>query len=506
MNSLLRLTSKFRPFSQPRRPRRLALLASLGLWLAGCAVGPDFKQPHPPQVSGYTSEPLPSRTASAQGPGGQPQHFLEGADLPGEWWTLFHSPALNTLIERALTNNPTLKAAQAALMAARENVLAQKGAFFPSLAGSFSAARQKTAADISPTPNSGALYFNLYTPQVNVSYAPDVFGLNRRTVESLQAQAEQTRFALLATHITLSANVAAAAIQEAALREQIEATRQLLASSTNMLAILRAQFAKGYASRLDLAAQEAQMAQVAATLPPLLKQLAQQRDALAALAGGWPSQELPERFALADLALPQDLPVSLPSQLVAQRPDVRQAEENLRSASAQIGIAVANRLPNLTLSADLGSTALTAGQIFAGGSGVWALAGGVTQPLFQGGALRHKERAARAGCVQAAVQYRSAVLGAFQNVADTLVALEQDARALAAAAAARDAAQVTLDLAAQQWKSGYANYLTLLNAQIAWQQAAINLVQAQANRYADTVALFQALGGGWWHRADLAHS
>jgi NodT family efflux transporter outer membrane factor (OMF) lipoprotein len=273
-----------------------------------------------------------------------------------------------------------------------------------------------------------------------------------------------------------------------------------------MLNILRNQLAKGYVSRLEVAAQESQVAQVAATLPPLRKQLVQQRDLLAALSGGFPSQAVPEEFELSSLQLPQDLPLSLPSQLVAQRPDVRQAEENLHSASAQVGIAVANRLPNLMLSADVGSMALEAGRMFSSGTGFWTLAGSVTQPIFQGGALLHKQRAAQAAYSQAAEQYRSTVLAAFQNVADTLNALEQDANALRAAAAARDAASITLELARQQWQSGYANYLALLNAEQTYQQALINLVQAQANRYADTAALFQALGGGWWNCAELTRN
>jgi NodT family efflux transporter outer membrane factor (OMF) lipoprotein len=347
------------------------------------------------------------------------------------------------------------------------------------------------------------LYFNLYTPQVSVSYVPDVFGLNRRTVESLKAQEDQARFALVASDITLSANIVAAAIQEASLREQIAATHQLININTNMLGVLRTQLAKGYASRLDVAAQESQLAQVAATLPPLVKQLAQQRDLLAALSGGFPSEDPAEKFELSTLQLPQELPVSLPSQLVAQRPDVRQAEENLHAASAQIGIAAANRLPNFMLSADVGSMALEFGQIFSSGTGFWTLAGSVTQPIFQGGTLLHRERAAKAAYTQAAEQYRSAVITAFQNVADTLNALEQDADALNAAAIAEDAAKITLDLSRQQWQSGYANYLALLTAEQAYNQAVINLVQAQANRYADTAALFQALGGGWWNRADL---
>jgi len=475
----------------------------VSLLLGGCAVGPNFKKPAAPEVDGYTPTPISTTEGMTNVLGGEPQRFLNGTNISGEWWTLFHSKPLNALIERSLKTNPSLKAAQAALKVARENVLVQKGAFYPSAAGSFSAARQKTASDLAPVPNNNELNFDLLTPQVSVSYAPDVFGLNRRTVESLKAQEEQARFALAATHITLSANVVAAAIQEASLREQIAATHQLIAINTNMLQILRNQLAEGYISRLEVAAQESQLAQVAATLAPLRKQLAQQRDLLAALSGGLPSRELAEQFELSGLRLPQELPLSLPSQLVAQRPDVRQAEENLHWASAQIGIAVANRLPNLMLTADVGTTALEAGQMFASGTGFWTLAGTVTQPLFQGGALLHKERAARAAYTQAAEQYRGTVLAAFQNVADTLNALEEDANALKAAAAAKDAANITLELARRQSQTGYASYLVLLNAEQTYQQAALNLIQAQANRYADTAALFLALGGGWWNRGDL---
>jgi NodT family efflux transporter outer membrane factor (OMF) lipoprotein len=273
-----------------------------------------------------------------------------------------------------------------------------------------------------------------------------------------------------------------------------------------MLHILREQYAKGYASQLDVAAQESQLAQVAATLPPLLKQLAQQRDLLGVLSGGFPNQDLIERFELSSLQLPQELPVSLPSQLVEQRPDVRQAEENLHSASAQIGIARANRLPSFALTANAGSMAVVLGHLFSGGNGFWDVAAGVTQPIFDGGTLKHRERAARAAYTEADEQYRSTVLTAFQNVADTLNALQQDADALKAAAAAKDAASVTLDLTKKQLESGYANYLALLSAEQAYQQALINLVQAQSNRYADTAALFQALGGGWWNRPDIPKS
>ncbi len=473
------------------------------LLTGGCAVGPEFKKPAAPANAGYTPAPLSTTSSTSNVAGGEAQQFVDARDISGQWWTLFHSRPLNDLIERSLKVNPDIKAAQAALLVARENVLAQRGAYYPSVSGGFSATRAKSSSNLSPVTNTSNLNYSLYTPEVSVSFVPDVFGLNRRTVESLQAQEQQARFALAATHITLSANVAAAAIEEASLRGQIAATHELITINTDMLEILRTQFAKGYVGRLDVAAQESQLAQVAATLPPLLKQLAQQRDLLAVLSGGFPNQDLPEKFELSSLQLPQELPVSLPSQLVEQRPDVRQAEENLHSASAQIGVAIANRLPNFALTADAGSMALVFGKLFAGGAGFWDIGAGAAQPIFDGGILLHRERAAKAAYTQASEQYRSTVLTAFQNVADTLNALQQDADALKAAAAAKDAAAVTLDLARKQFQAGYVNYLALLNAEQAYQEAVINLVQAQANRYADTAALFQALGGGWWNRTDI---
>ena len=479
------------------------------LCLAACVVGPNFKKPAAPDAERYTSAPLSTTQSTGKVAGGEAQHFIKDIDIPGEWWALFHSKPLNDLIERSLKANPDIKAAQAASLVARENVLAQKGAFYPTVAGSFSAARSKTSKELSPATASGALYYNLYTPRVNVSYVPDVFGLNRRSVESLQAQAAQARFALAAAHITLSANVAAAAIQEASLRAQIDATRQLIAINSNLVQVVRNELAKHAATNADLAAQESQLAQINATLPPLLKQLAQQRDLLAALSGGLPSEDFAEKFELLNLQLPQKVPLSLPSRLVEQRPDVRQAEENMHSASAQIGVAVANRLPNFNLTADAGTMALTASKIFSAGAGFWDLGASVTQPIFQGGMLLHKERAARAAYVQASEQYRSTVLTAFQNVADALTALQHDADALNAAAAAADAARVTLELTRRQAETGShseATQLALLNAGQTYQQATINLIQAQANRYADTAALFHSLGGGWWNRAELARN
>ena len=474
------------------------------LLAAGCAVGPDFKRPAAPEVSGYTARPLEPTVSTPGVLGGEPQRFLPGADISSDWWVLFHSAPLNDLIEHSLENNPDLQAAQAALLAAREGVLAQRGAYYPSVSADFSATRQGQSGVIAPTLASNSLAFNLFTPEVTVSYVPDVFGLSRRTVESARAQAQAVRFQMIATYNTLVANVVVTAIQQGSVRLQIEATHQLIDIDTNILKILRYQFGKGYANGLDVAAQESQLAQVQATLPPLDKQAAQLRDLMATLAGEFPGQGQSESFALESLHLPEDLPVSVPADLVTQRPDVRQAEADLHDASAKIGIAEANRLPNITLTANTGSSASALNQLFTSGTGFWSVGADLAAPLFQGGALLHQERAAKANYAQAAAQYRSTVLSACQNVADTLAALSTDADGLKAAAHAADAAKTTLDLSEHQWKDGYAGYLVLLSAQQAYQQARINLVQAQASRYADTAALFQALGGGWWNRQDLA--
>jgi NodT family efflux transporter outer membrane factor (OMF) lipoprotein len=471
--------------------------------LAGCTVGPDFKKPAPPEASGFTAQPL-TKTESTNVPGGEAQTFTEGGDLVADWWTLFHSQTLDDLVEKAIANSPDLKAAQAALRVAHENTAAQRGEYYPSVSAGFSAARYAQPATLAPVPNNNSFDYNLFTPQVSVSYVPDVFGLNRRTVESLHAQERGTRYQMLATYTTLASNVVVTAIEEAATDEQIRATQDMIAEETRSVEILRLQLQKGYASGVDLAAQDSQLAQGKATLPPLIKQAAQLHDRLAVLCGQFPGQTPALNLDLESLQLPQNIPVALPSTIVSRRPDILQAEENLHAANANIGVAVANRLPNIELTANAGSTALAINQVFAPGTGFWNVGAALTQPIFEGGKLLHLERGARAAHDQAAEQYRSTLLAAFQNVADSLVALQQDADALNTAAAADQAAKVTLDLTQRQVQDGYNAYLSLLAAQAAFQQTYIALLQAEANRYGDTVALFQALGGGWWHRTDLA--
>jgi NodT family efflux transporter outer membrane factor (OMF) lipoprotein len=474
--------------------------------LAGCAVGPDFKKPAAPEVTGYTPRPLVATDAAPGISGGEAQRFANGGDIAGDWWTLYHSPALESLIAQALKNNSDLKAAVAALKTAHETALAGRGAFYPQVGLSALGAHYQQPTILAPVPSNNAIQYSLFTPQLNVSYVPDIFGLQRRTVESLDAQTEAVRYQMIATYNTLVNNVVVTAIQEAAVRRQIEATNEMVGAMNKSLDILKYQLDRGYASGLDYNAQKSATAAAAATLPPLVKQDEQLKDQLAVLVGRFPGDRSKEILDLATLTLPQDIPVSLPSKLVEQRPDVRQAEASLHSASAQIGVAVANRLPNITLAAQAGSSALVFNQLFTDGTEFWNAGATLAATLFDGNALYHTEQAARANYEQSAAQYRSTVLTAFQNVADSLTALEQDAKALKTAAAADDAAKATLEITQYQLKDGYNNTLALLLAQQAYQQAHIALLGAEASRYADTAALFQALGGGWWHRADTGET
>jgi NodT family efflux transporter outer membrane factor (OMF) lipoprotein len=470
---------------------------------AGCTVGPDYHPPGAPKGAGYASAPLPKATASAAVRGGAAQRFVEGLDIPGVWWTLFHSPPLDALVRQALAANPTIAAAQAALARAREEVYAAEGAFYPSVAADFAASRNQTAASQSPVPANNQLFYSLYTPEVMVGYAPDVFGGTRREVERREAKAEVERFRLEAAYLSLSANVVASAIEEAALRGEIDARREVVGIAGAALGILEKQYALGQIAGADVAAQQAALAQAEAALPPLEKALAQQRDRLAALLGRFPNRPPAESFDLASLTLPTRLPVSLPSQLVAHRPDMRAAAAELHAASAEIGVAVAAELPQFTLTANPGLMSLTLGGLGNGANLFWTVAGEVAQPIFEGFTLLHNKRAAEAAFAEAGARYRATTLGAFRDVADTLHALQSDAATLKAAVAAETAAKGSLDIARRQLQLGQIDYLGQLEAERTYARARLDLVRAEANRLADTAALFVALGGGWWNRHDL---
>ena len=473
------------------------------LALSACAVGPDFAVPPAPQVSGYTPEGQLASTTSVDIAGGAAQKFDIGRDIPGEWWKVFHSKELDGLIAEALQANPSLQAAQAALWQAKENLYAQEGKLMPQLDANASATREQ----FSPAEFGGTgppFIFNLFQTTVNVSFSPDVFGGQRRMIEAQSALADYQRFQLEATYLTLTANVVTAAVQEASLRGQIDATIDIIKAETDQLTVVRNQFDAGAAAKTDVLTQQSEVATSQATLPPLQKQLEQQRHVLLALIGRFPNDARNDHLTLASLHLPTNLPVSVPSQLVEQRPDVRSAQAQLHQASAQIGVAIANRLPQFTLTGDYGSAAVTTASLFTPSALIWTAAASGTQPIFHGFTLLHQQRAAEAAYDQAGAQYRGTVLTAFQNVADALRALQLDAATLKAQRAALRAASETLDLSRGQYRLGAITYLTLLNAQRSYQQAVLAVVQAQAARYADTAALFQALGGGWWNRADVA--
>jgi NodT family efflux transporter outer membrane factor (OMF) lipoprotein len=495
--------------------------------IGGCAVGPNFHKPVPPADAGYTPTPLPAATASVEGLGGDAQRFVSGQDISCRWWEAFGNSALNSLVEKAFRASPTIRSAQAALRQAQELVYAQQGYFFPAVNANYNFERQKLAGNLSgtsapgaqgngtgifavqnpppaPPPHNEPLYFNFQTAQVTVGFVPDVFGSNRRKVESLDAQAQIQRFQLEATYVTLASNVVAAAIQEASTRAQIAAVKEIIDYNEKSLDILRDKFRLGYAMRIDVAAQEAALAQAKQLLPPLDKQFEQTRDLIRALVGKLPNQEVEQTFDLSSLKLPDNLPLSLPGTIIEHRPDVRAAEEQLRSVNAQVGVAIAAMIPQFSITGAAGGTATTFPWLFRSGGPFWNIIGGVTQPVFAGGTLLHTKRAADQALLQAAADYQTAVLTAYQNVADTLHALVSDASGLVAAVEAEHAAKTTLDLTHERMVDGYTDYLTDLAAQMAYQQALLSLVQAQATRFGDTAALFQALGGGWWNRKAAA--
>jgi NodT family efflux transporter outer membrane factor (OMF) lipoprotein len=471
--------------------------------LSACAVGPDFAPPPAPPVEGYTPETQPATTASTNIAGGVAQSFDMGRDIPGEWWKVFHSRELDGLIAEALHSNPSLQAAQAALWQAKENLYAQGGKLLPTADANASAERQQFSPAEFGSPGAPSI-FNLYQASINVSYAVDVFGGTRRQIEATAALADYQRYELEAAYLTLTSNVVTAVVQEASLRGQIEATLDIIKVETDELDVVRHQFEVGAAARTDVLTQQSEVATAQATLPPLQKQLEQQSHVLLALIGRFPSDALRDHLGLGALRLPARLPVSLPSQLVEQRPDVQAAEAQLHQASAQVGVATAARLPQFNLTGNYGTAALTTATMFAPSTIVWAAAASGTQPIFHGFTLLHQQRAAEAGYDMANAQYKNTVLAAFQNVADALRALQLDAATLRADRVALAAASETLNLSRGQYGLGAITYVILLNAQRSYQQARLAVVQAQAARFADTAALFQALGGGWWNRDDVA--
>lgn len=480
---------------------RFVFLLFCILWLGSCTVGPNFHRPPSIAPKSYTIESLKKHTVTTKTQFGEAQYFNPKKDIPREWWELFHSKAINSLVIAGLKHNPDVANAKALLHSALEEVYAQRGAFYPFIGASFSPTKQQTAGILTSVLNTNRYNYSLYTGQVFVSYTPDVFGANRRLVESLLAGAEFERFQLEATYLTIASNVVNAAIQEAALRRQISATQKIITSQKEIVTIYQKRLAMGDAAIADIATQEATLAAAEATLPPLEQQLAVQRDLINALTGRFPDDRRTPKLRLGDIKLPTELPLSIPSCLLEHRPDIRAAEAQMHAANALIGVAIANRIPNVTINMTNAGTAATGlGSLFQQSTQFWALAGIIAQPLFDGGRLLHKQRFAEESYKAVAAVYRSTIINAFQNVADTLKAIKFDAIALKAHEKATRAALRSLSISRQQLLLGDSSELAILQNQQLYQQAVMNLIQAQANRLSDTAALYQALGGGWWNK------
>lgn len=476
--------------------RRGVLGGVLFAALAGCAAGPDFRAPAAPAVDGYRKDPLPAATVETKAPTGDAQRFVSGADVPAQWWTTFANAELTRRITQALAHSPSVASAQAALRQAQENANAARGAQLPSVDASAGATRGNANGQGAAATGAGSVY-TLYNAGARVNYTLDLFGAVRRGVEAESAAVDTQRFQLEGTYQTLAANVATASFREASLRGQIRATEEIIDVYNKELKLVEAQNQIGAKSLADVLVIRTQVATAAATLPPLRAQLAQTQTQLAVYLGEFPSQSELAALDLDAFGLPREVPVSLPSTLTRQRPDVRAAEATLHQATAKVGVATANLFPQITLSGSLGSSALHSGDLFSGGTKAWSIGANLLQPIFHGGSLRAQKRAAEAGLDKAAADYQQTVLGAFQNVADALRALELDAESLKAQALAEQSAARSLDLVRIQYHNGSASYLQELDATRQYQQTRLGLIQARAARLADTAALYTALGGGW---------
>ncbi len=491
-----------------RRPpwRTTAMSVAVGLALSACAVGPDFHTPETPKVADashpYTPAALPAMAASGPSPAYVPQRFVDGQDISATWWEAFQSPALNALVQSALANSPTVVAAQAALRQAEENYRADYGSkVFPSVSGQLSASRQRYALAQSAQIPAGYTA-NLFQAGLDVSYTLDLAGGNRRELEGVRAAIDYQRFQVEATWLSLTSSVVATAIQEASLRAQLKVTHEVVDNENKSLEVIAKQVQLGALARSAVLQQQTLIAQAQAQIPALEKALAQTRHQLAVLAGRLPGDAGLPAFDIDTLTLPRELPVSVPSALVRQRPDVRASEAQLHEASAQIGVATAALYPQITLSGGVDRQSFKIDKLFNTGTTGWNLAAGLVQPIFNGGALQAKKRASVAAYEAAQAQYQSTVLNAFLSVANALRAIDTDADAVTASAEAERLADESLGLVARQYQLGAVSYLASLDAQRTYLSTRTALVQARAARFTDTAALFQALGGGWWNSPD----
>ncbi|CAG1021561.1 Toluene efflux pump outer membrane protein TtgI [Patescibacteria group bacterium] len=460
------------------------------LGLSACTVGTDFVEPIAPSTPQYSHESLP-------------ESVKFNKEMPALWWQVFHSPELDALIKKALTHSPDLQAAGATLTQARELAAVKEGDFYPAIDASFSNSRLKTSGAQFGRPDMAGTLFSLYNASINVSYTLDVFGGIERQVESLLAEADYQKFQLEGAFLTLSSNIVLTAITEAALREQISVTELAIKARVEQLDIVKQQQTLGSATQVEVLAQQTALEQQKSSLPILQKQLQQTRHRLAVLVGDEPNKEPTAQFTLKNLSLPKELPVSLPSKLVKQRPDIRAQIALLHAANAKIGAATAKMFPDFTITADLGSIASKAADWFMPGSAIWSAGNKLLQPLFHGNANLRQRDAMIAAYQAADAHYQSTVLQGLQNVADVLTAVKHDGDALTIQNATVDSAKASLDLAKTQYQTGATSYLAVLNAENAYQQARIEQVKTQALQLSNAASLFAALGGGWWQRPEL---
>jgi len=464
-----------------------------------CAVGPNFERPKPPEIERYTTGPTPTATIPADG---KEQHFEQGATIAADWWRLFNSFKLDAVVKEAIADNKNLQATQASLRQSQDILRAGYGVFYPQLNAGLDASRQKTssAATGGNTPSS---IYNLFTLSATVSYVLDVFGGERRAVESLGAQVDYQQALVQAAYLTLTGNVVNAVVARAAYQEQIEATEELIGSQREQVKLTEVQAQSGTVPYANVLSLQSQLASFEAALPPLRQKISQTEHLLATLAGRTPAEWAPQQVELADLTLPGELPITLPSQFVRQRPDILAAEAQLHSASAEIGVATAAMFPSFTLNGSYGVGSNTSNNLFKSDSGFWNLGANMSAPLFRGGTLWFGRQAALDAYQLSLSNYRQTVLSAFAQVADILRALEHDAELVDAQSHAVNAAEEALRLIQASYQAGTANYVQVLVADGLYHQAKIGYLQALAQRYQDTAALFVALGGGWWNADEI---
>ncbi|CAE6803497.1 Outer membrane protein OprM [Paraburkholderia domus] len=468
--------------------------------LGACAVGPDFNRPAPPTVLAYTHEPLAKVTVTADS---ETQRFTPGAAVPFDWWRLFGSAQLDASVDEALAHNPTLEASEASLRESQDSLRAGYGVFFPQIGAQVDGVRERTAPQSAGSAGQGTI-FNLITASGTISYALDVFGGKRRTVEGLQAQADYQRYLTKAAYLTLSANVVNTTIAQAGYAAEIRATEQLIGLEKQQLEITEAQVRAGTSAYASVLSVRSLIAANQASLAPLRQKISEADHLLATLEGAFPSEaNLPE-IELSSLSLPKDLPVSLPSELVRQRPDILSAEAQLHVASANIGVATAAMFPSISLNGTYGAGGTSFGNLSTDSFRFWSIGPSITIPLFQGGSLWYGRKAAIDAYQQSQANYRQTVLAAFAQVADALKALEYDAQALEAQAEAQRDAVGALSLLQASYRAGTVGYLDVLVADVQLHQATIAYLEAVAQRHQDTVALFVALGGGWWNGQEQA--